>query len=265
MFIDAEWRILTIGDGDLSFSSSLLKHHKPRQLTATVFDSYSTLSNKYGDYHYQQLMQRDCQVLTKVDITNPGSWSALPRKSYDVVIFQFPLIPGFKSQAEYKKQCGTLSTNTLNRRLLRAFLVNAFTHFLDSKGAQLCFITSKDVKPYREWNVENALTKDTSIDYLGSLPFKIADFPGYQVRNVDRDKHVKETQGITYVWGRPGNTEHSEQVSLPKYFGADYCSFCRAGPFACEQDRHEHNHSKRHTMMTNFEQQWIKHLQSGAP
>ena len=47
MYINPKWRILTIGDGDLSFSVSLLKNYQPRALTATVFDSQLSLSTKY--------------------------------------------------------------------------------------------------------------------------------------------------------------------------------------------------------------------------
>jgi hypothetical protein len=56
MYINPDWRILTVGDGDLSFSASLMAHHKPRSLTATIFDSRATLMRKYGDdENYQRL------------------------------------------------------------------------------------------------------------------------------------------------------------------------------------------------------------------
>ena len=51
MHINPNWRILTVGDGDLSFSHALLTHYHPKQLTATVFDDlviYSDL-NKCSD------------------------------------------------------------------------------------------------------------------------------------------------------------------------------------------------------------------------
>ena len=41
---------------------------------------------------------------------------------------------------------GGSSTNTLNRSLLRQFLVHAFQYFLDPHGANLAFITSKGCK-----------------------------------------------------------------------------------------------------------------------
>ncbi|KAJ9494329.1 hypothetical protein LTR99_002168 [Exophiala xenobiotica] len=39
--------VLLIGEGDLSFSSSLRRHHKVNQITATCYDSKGTLESKY--------------------------------------------------------------------------------------------------------------------------------------------------------------------------------------------------------------------------
>ncbi len=261
MHINPKWRILTVGDGDLSFSSSLLQHHKPHQLTATVFDNYQTLSGKYGDAHFQSLKKYTCPVFTEFDVTSPESWADLPRNSFDLVIFQFPLLPGFTSVAEFQDKCADVSVNLLNRRLLRLFLVNSFTHFLDPEGAQLCFITSKDVKPYREWNIEYALTPGTDINYVGAMPFEITHFPGYRIRNVDRDKHVKDTEGTTYVWSLKEHTEVDDIVTLPKRLEGEHCAFCRAGPFTSAQHREAHEASKKHQRMHNFERQWKDFLQ----
>lgn len=260
MYINPKWRILTVGDGDLSFSVSLLQHHNPHQLTATIFDDYQTLSEKYGDEHFQQLQKHACPIFTGVDVTDPESWSALPRHSFDLVIFQFPLLPGFASVGEFQDKCANVSVNLLNRRLLRQFLQSSFAHFLDPKGAQLCFITSKDVKPYREWNIEYALTPGTDINYVGAMPFDIANFPGYRIRNVDRDKHVKETKGTTYIWSLKEHTELDDKLTQPKPLEGDHCTFCRAGPFTSAQHRKEHENSKKHQRMQFFDKQWNDYL-----
>lgn len=272
MYINSQWRILTVGDGDLSFSSSLLQHHNPRHLTASVYDDYDTLANKYGDEYYQELKKRDCKVLTGFDITKPESWGELKPNSFDVVIFQFPLIPSFRSQEEFQEQCAAIGINAMNRQLLRTFLINAFKHYLDPQGAQLAFITSKDVKPYREWSIETSLTVGTDINYLGSMPFDIERFPGYKVRNVDRDKHVRETQGITYVWSLESSiadlqdsAELQGVVSMPYYLGEGYCSLCRTGPFASERDKLEHEQAKKHRTTLGYEQRWLDHIAVSEP
>lgn len=264
MYINPVWRILTIGDGDLSFSYSLLKHYQPAALTATIFDDYASLADKYSVEHYQKLQAQGCEVLTGFDVTNSQTWGELTKQPFDVVIFQFPLLPAFNSVEDFKQQCGdklkTVSVNTLHRRLLRSYLLNCFNEFLDNKGAQLAFITSKDVKPYRQWNIEQALTIDTDINYLGCMPFEIEKFPGYKVRNVDRDKHVKDTQGISYAFSTKNTTELDSKLTKPKYLSEHYCAACRVGPFHTEKDEVNHIASKRHQQMDIFEQQWLNDI-----
>ncbi len=261
MYINSNWRILTIGDGDLSFSSSLLKHHKPKLLTATIYDELKNLCHKYSDEHYLTIKQLGSEVLTNFDVTNSTTWQSLKKNQFDLIIFQFPLVPAFESIQDFKQNCldKGISVNTLNRQLLRQFLLNSFQYFLDPHGAQLCYITSKDVKPYREWAIESSLTYDTDINYLGSMKFNITLFPGYQIRNVDRNKHVKDTLGITYVWSKKENTDLSNKLELAPYLTNEklYCPLCRVGPFMTEQDKIAHQTSKRHIKMTQFEQQFL--------
>ena len=256
MYINPAWRILTIGDGDLSFSHSLFENYRPQTLTATIFDSHSSLSAKYGAIHLKQLRDQGCEVLTDFDVTNEQTWGQLGKHQFDAVFFQFPLLPAFSSAEDFKQQCLNVSLNTLHRRLLRHYLINCFNFFLDNNGAQLAFITSKDVKPYRQWHIEHSLTLNTDINYLGNMQFDIEKFPGYKIRNVDRDKHVKNTQGITYVFSRSKNTEIDNKIIKPKYLGDNYCAYCRVGPFYTEQDKQNHFNSNKHKKVTIFEQEW---------
>ena len=181
------------------------------------------------------------------------------------MIFQFPLLPAFNSFSEYKNRCADSNPNILNRRLLRSFLINSANHFLDPNGQQLCFITSKDVKPYRQWNIENALHLQSDIHYLGSIPFDIKMFPGYRVRNVDRDKHVKDTKGLTYVWSRKKEHAIADKLQAAQYQGENYCTACRAGPFSTELDKIEHKQSKKHLQMMEFERLWQTDIASNNP
>ena len=270
MFIKPNWRILTIGDGDLSFSASLWKNFNPKQLTATVFDSQRTLVDKYQHHAIEQLKtDTNQQVIFSFDVTKPESWASLKTQQYDVVIFQFPLVPAF-DDPEYFHKMGDISINTLNRLLLRKFLIHCVDYFLDPQGKGLCYITSKDVKPYCEWNIENSLNLDLEhIHYLGSMPFEIAKFPDYKIRNVDRDKHVKDTQGITYVWSpkapfKEDSKSHDkallEGLAAKSHQGQDYCGICKAGPFVSTSDKTLHEQTKKHRLMQQYEQQYTKAL-----
>lgn len=268
MYINPAWRILTIGDGDLSFSSSLSSYYKPRELTATIFDDKHTLLTKYGDKHYQQLLSEDVDVLLGFDVTNETTWGSLKKNHYDVVIFQFPLLPAFSSSQEFIEQCDNVSINTLNRHLLRTYLLNCFKYFLSDNGAKLAFITSKDVKPYQQWDIEKAITIDTDIHFIGKINFDINKFPGYKIRNVDRNKHVKATQGISYIYSTGLSTELSTELNIntPSSLTSvelqdNCCLLCKTGIFTTELDKTTHLATKKHQQMLKFEQQWLHYLQ----
>ena len=261
MNINPNWRILTVGDGDLSFSLSLQRHYAPLQLTATVFDSETELLEKYNTDNLLQLKQAGVDVITEFDVTNKNTWQHI-HAQYDVVIFQFPLIPGVKSKQEFealKANYGDdFSINTLNRRLLRKFLTHSFTHFLAPKGARLACISSKDVKPYIEWNIESQLHVNLGIEFLGSEVFEIGDFPGYRIRNVDRDKHVKNTGARSYFWS---DAPHSTLALTPFHLlDEPCCQVCRAGPFVTEQEKTAHDTSKKHARMMDYNRQWQQYL-----
>ncbi|KZN44714.1 class I SAM-dependent methyltransferase [Pseudoalteromonas luteoviolacea] len=254
MKLNPQWRILTVGDGDLSFSYSIQKHLKPKSLVASIYDSESALREKYQEHALDSLLRTGVQVLTEFDATNTDSWQRLEQQQFDAVIFQFPLIPAFASHDEFKQN--QLSINTLNRRLLRYFLANAQSNVLDKQGPMISIITSKDVKPYCEWNLEQTLHQGLNITYLGQADFNIDLFPDYKIRNVDRDKHVKDTRGISYFWSSKTDTAQTLSLAMPDYLSDSHCGMCRAGPFLTEQDKQAHYASKKHKQMSAHEKAW---------
>ncbi|WP_462168150.1 class I SAM-dependent methyltransferase [Pseudoalteromonas lipolytica] len=256
MFLDPTWRILTVGDGDLSFSHAIAKHVKPAQLTASTYDAAQTIEDKYADNALSQLRTLGIRVLTEFDVTKPSAWQRLDQQRFDVVIFQFPLIPAFKGEAAFKAQTGSGSMNVLNRALLYQYLKYAHRFALDKNGPMLCFITSKDVKPYREWNIEGSLNQGLPCHYIGQMPFDISRFPGYKIRNVDRDKHVKDTSGITYVFSSKKDNDICSMLTIPPYLGEKHCALCRVGPYMAKEDEDKHLRSKKHLQMEKFEQDW---------
>jgi 25S rRNA (uracil2634-N3)-methyltransferase len=109
------------------------------------------------------------------------------------------------------------------------------------------------------------------IRYLGSMVFKIEDFPDYKIRNVDRDKHVKDTQGITYVWSprteeitKKKTVEERKQLTENLFAKTDQgqacCQMCKAGPFVSASDKALHEQSKKHQLMQQYENQYARAL-----
>jgi hypothetical protein len=260
VILDKQWRILTVGDGDLSFSAALHTHISPKNLCASIYDSEQQLREKYTSHSLDTLMNNNVTVYTSFDVTRIDCWRRLEQHSFDLVIFQFPLVPGFTSKSEFEKQ--PLSINTLNRRLLRCFIRYASQYALDPKGQMLCYVTSKDVKPYCEWDLESSLNHKLNIKYLGQSQFNIDQFDGYKIRNVDRDKHVKDTSGITYVWSKKSHPQLSSLLILPQYLQHGYCPYCRVGPFLTEKDKDAHMNSKKHKTMAKHQNDWYAYLET---
>ena len=50
MILDKQWRILTVGDGDLSFSYALNSQVPQGQVTASTYDSAQTIRDKYQQH-----------------------------------------------------------------------------------------------------------------------------------------------------------------------------------------------------------------------
>lgn len=264
MYLDPKWRILTIGDGDLSFSRALLTYHRPRLLEASIYDSEATLLSKYPENELEALRESNIQVHTGLDITDSGSVQSIEKK-FDLVIFQFPLIPSFATLDDFERQSVGASTNTLNRKLLRQFLIHSFRYLLDEAGPRLCYITSKEVKPYRDWNLETSLNRGLRIPCLGSMPFEYSEFPGYRIRNVNRDMVVPDTESRTFAWGINPPQKLTAKLETTACVGAAYCEICRVGPFVADEDRSKHLRSQRHRKMQAFEDQWTNYLESAVP
>ena len=233
MYLNPQWRILTVGDGDLSFSNAIYTHLSPKALVASTYDDQATIEQKYQHNALSNLKAHNVEVLNGFDVTNPACWQTLSQNqhSFDVVIFQFPLIPAFVGREAFEN-------NTRQ--------------------------TSMDVKPYREWNIEGSLNNGLNADYLGQIPFDISHFEGYKIRNVDRDKHVKDTSGITYVFSQKGINTHTSELSSrltkPAYLTPNHCPLCRVGPYMASEDEIKHLNAKKHQQMLHLESDWQQWL-----
>ena len=102
MRIDANWRILTIGDGDLSFSLELKRHHKVQHLVATTLDTEAQIREKYQHHGIDELERLGVNIEFGIDVTDPSSWADKISAEFDLVFFQFPLIPAVGSQQAYE-------------------------------------------------------------------------------------------------------------------------------------------------------------------
>ena len=258
MYLKPNWRVLTIGDGDLTFSYSQKKYHPLQSITASVLDDKYTLSEKYLKNGIAGLESFKSEIIYQLDVTNKQTWPLKLSGQIDLVIFQFPLVPAAKNYTEYQQG---MNQNLVNRHLLYRYLRACFTTILDPNGARLAYITSKEVKPYSHWQIETDLTRDSEITYIGKQSFIYADFPEYQIRNVDRDKQVKDTKGFIYAYSdKKENNEIAASFTGFKYSQENHCPLCRVGPFTSEENRERHLLSRKHQKLAGYQIDWFEFL-----
>lgn len=257
------WRVITIGDGDLSFSLALTKRWPSAQVCASVLDSEHQIREKYQHNAIDELRGSGHQVLFNTDIMQPDLWHESIKRDFDVAIFQFPLVPHAGQRRPGKSWHQGHDANLLNRQLLRAFLLNSANYLLSEKGARLCFITSKDVKPYCDWNIE-CLGEPGPLQFLGKCLFNPNDFPGYRIRNVDRDKQVKSTAAITYIWTDKPTQDLPFELEFAQEHSSEFCPLCGAGPMTTEQAWQNHLNSRLHRRKAEYQANWEKYLNSST-
>ncbi len=261
MYLPKNCRVITIGDGDLSFSRALLSHITPEHLIATTYDSEEVLRAKYAQNALDDLLSAGVKVIHSVDITDVASVKNLPANFADIIIFNHPLVPTQRSYAQYQKERNN-SANLMNRNLLYHFLKHSFDMLLKPNGERLCYITTKSVKPYSHWHIETSLTRNTPYQYLGNEAFALSLFKNYMVRNVDRDKCVKHEASDVYVYS--DITKHSVigRLSPFRFAEPNCCTMCRKGPFENNDDWELHQHSRIHKAQLAYHEAWLEKLKT---
>ena len=184
-------RILLIGEGDFSFSASLLTTHACTSLTATSFDDRTTLLQKYPQSasHIQMLeVEPDCTVLFGVDATKigkpgiKGSGGKEVRKArngvegagpgFDKIVFNFPHVGGLTRDVDRQIRH--------NQELLLGFFgaaVPLLTRDCESEAAVI--VTVFEGEPYQKWDIRG-LARDTGLRVGRSFRFSAQAYPGYR-------------------------------------------------------------------------------------
>ncbi|RCI16930.1 hypothetical protein L249_2989 [Ophiocordyceps polyrhachis-furcata BCC 54312] len=155
-------RILLVGEGDLSFAASLVRHHRCLRVTATVLDKdREELVGKYptADDHIAVLV---------------GSRSADDRGADEDVDED-------EDEDEDEDKDGGKSTD-VNRQVRhnQSLLVDFFHRFLPALNADGSFVvTLFDGEPYTLWNVRD-LARHAGLAVHHSFAFDSSVYPGYR-------------------------------------------------------------------------------------
>nr|XP_023907903.1 25S rRNA (uridine-N(3))-methyltransferase-like [Quercus suber]POF16379.1 25s rrna (uridine-n(3))-methyltransferase [Quercus suber] len=169
-----ESRILLVGEGDFSFAVSLLQHHGCCDLTATCFDSQTTLFEKYApqaERNVQLLVEEGQRVLYNVDARKLGTHKALRKTAgglFEVVLFNFPHVGGKSKDVNRQVR--------FNQELLVEFFTSV-GELLVGEGGSIV-VTLFEGEPYTLWNVRD-LARHAGLEVVRSFRFVAEAYPGY--------------------------------------------------------------------------------------
>ncbi|GAM90836.1 hypothetical protein ANO11243_088820 [Dothideomycetidae sp. 11243] len=164
--------ILLVGEGDLSFTRSLVETHFAPSVTATTYDSLPVLESKYpstaaANISAIQDADPDAVILHGVDATRLSTTKALKGKKFDRVVFNFPHVGGLTKDVNRQVR--------LNQELLVGFFKGA-KGLLTSEGTVV--VTLFVAEPYTLWNVRD-LARHSGLEVVRSFRFDPAVYPGY--------------------------------------------------------------------------------------
>jgi 25S rRNA (uracil2634-N3)-methyltransferase len=219
-------RILTVGDGDLSFSQALVAGgagsslFAPRSVTATSYESLGDLTKYYGSEQIEAAINGienggsakvKGKVLYSIDARKLSTYAGIissksegkeEEEKYDVIVWNFPCT------AEASGQDGQNSEMEANKTLLRDFVQQAKV-LLKLNGE--IHITHKSKPPYNQWKMDELIVGDTTTAihdkgetvfvHLASVVFDKYLYPPYTNRKARDKKSFPCHDALTYVFG----------------------------------------------------------------
>ncbi|XP_050235992.1 uncharacterized protein LOC126686025 [Mercurialis annua] len=170
-------RILLVGEGDFSFSSSLAQSlGSASNIVATSLDSYDAVVKKYkkAKSNLENLSKLGASIFHGVDTTKMKLHSDLKMQKFDRIIFNFPHA-GFHGKED------NVRLIEMHKKLVLGFFRNA-SGILRAFGE--VHVTHKTSAPFCHWNIEE-LGQRNCLVVVECVKFKIEDYPGYNNKRGD--------------------------------------------------------------------------------
>lgn len=203
-------KILLVGEGDFSFTRSLVIEHGCANVTATSFDGEEEVREKYPTFEEIETALKDLTppvpLFHSIDATKLSTYKTLKgdEEPYDIIAFQFPhtgglstdvnrqvrsnqalLVSFFKSCLEIPTK-PTISTTTItatnnssspaSKPPPKKKKKHATREFLKMGGRII--VTLFESEPYTLWNIRD-LARHSGLKVVESFRFDWEQYPGY--------------------------------------------------------------------------------------
>lgn len=213
--------ILTIGDGDFSFSLSLSQglrgeRDDPINLIATSYESADTILSVYPNAaeNLRILRLRGVPVLHNVDATNLESVSYLNdhyQRLFDILVWNFPCkraVYGADAQVDDIEE---------NKQLLRGFF-HSSKSFLKNNESEI-HVTHKTLEPFCWWNIVE-IARECGFYCEGMVVFDRYLYPGYINRKALDKKSFPFNDARTYIF-----TQRNSHENIPSLLSKKSCLY----------------------------------------
>nr|CCA17870.1 conserved hypothetical protein [Albugo laibachii Nc14] len=211
--------ILTVGDGDFSFSFALyrmLRSSKASTIVATSHESRASILATYSNIDRAILSQfeDDRQPFTcaayGIDATSITHLrllcNSLENRGYNGkfthILWNFPCVGAPEGKD------GQNDVMEANKALVRAFF-QAATHVVADSGQ--IHLTHKTKPPFSQWNIAQ-IAQEEGWTHQASMVFDLCLYPGYTNKKVLADASFPITDAVTFVFCK---TEASRPISIP--------------------------------------------------
>ena len=187
-------RVLTVGDGDLTYSLALARMEC--HVTATSYESKETLTKVYKRVSatLDELFQcASCSVAFEVDGTKLHTNPLLHDQRFERIVWNFPC------SAIGEGQDGQNQEMEGNKDLIRQF-VQAALPLLEANGGQI-HMNHKTKPPFNQWKIESVVVAaSNSMHYLGRIVLDRHLLPPYVPRKALHGKSFSCHDACTYIF-----------------------------------------------------------------